>query len=156
MIKARIYVRPFTSQFFRTEKHTCTLISMKIHLRSGTELYSLIVFNVSRDTYWRRVVLRDYVIRDIRVRAYKSTYTSANSHMYLYVSHKIPSPLRATCVPREASKAIGIIERNREARVLRNIRAHTCTCVCDDVTYVHWSKAALIGKRRNVLNPNNR
>lgn len=96
---------------------------MKIHLRPGTELYSLIVFNVSRDAYRRRIVLHDYVCAHADTRIDPPTL-SADSHVYLYVSHKIPSPLRATCVPREASKAIGIIERNGEARVLRNIHTH--------------------------------
>lgn len=94
---------------------------MKIHLCLGTELYSLIVFNVSRDVYRRRVILRDRVIRRARGRTRSPHTRRQYTRVCRCVSHKIPSPLRATCAPRGALKAIGIIERNGEARVL-----HVC------------------------------
>lgn len=101
----------------KTPGDLCTLVSMEIHLRPGTELYSFIVFNASRDSHRRRIVLRGHVIythvhtRGVHSRTKVHSYVG-DSHMYLYVAHKIPSRLRATCVSREALKAIGIIERN--------------------------------------------
>jgi len=86
--------------------------------------------------YRRRVVLRDYVSRDTHVCAHvgmridSPTLPLTRTCICMYPSvciHKIPSPLRATCIPREASKAIGIIERNGEARVLRTY-AHMWRC----------------------------
>lgn len=46
----------------KTPGDLCTLVSMEIHLRPETELYSFIVFNASRDSRWRRIVLLGHVI----------------------------------------------------------------------------------------------
>lgn len=124
---------------------------MEIHLRPGTELYSLIVFNASRDAHRRRIVLRDHVIH-VCTRAHsrvKIHSHGTDSHMYLYVAHKIPSRLRATCVSREALKAIGIIERNGKGHGC--FAQHIHTQVCSNVIRIHRPKATSIEKRRSVL-----
>lgn len=91
-----MYVRPFASQFFRAEKRTWlpgTSIPMKIHLRSGTELYTLIVFNVSRDAYRRRVVLRAATLSEIHTCVDIHTFAN-NSRVYLCVRTPIKFHLR--------------------------------------------------------------
>lgn len=98
---------------------------MEIHLRHRTELYSVIVFNASRDSHRRQIILRGHVIYTcVHSRAKVHSYVRQLAHVSVYVAHKIPSRLRATCVSRDALKAIGIIGRNGKGQgVLRN--AHT-------------------------------
>lgn len=77
---------------------TCASVSMKMHLCLGAELCSrsLTVFNVSRDAYRRRVMLRDCVSSGVHIQQRSLTHTARS-----YASHKIPSPLPSDVYFRE-------------------------------------------------------